>query len=125
MFGKENYSRRRYKPLKVLFFIAVFLVIVASLSWLVMFLWNTILTDAVGVKPLTFWKAMGLLLLAKILFGGFGRGRGGWKRSPRGHWRNKWMNMSDEERSEAKTRWKEHCKKRGSWKDWKKRNEEE
>jgi len=110
MFEKNDYPSRKFKPLKVLFFIGVFLVFVAAAIWIVMFLWNAILPDVTGVKPLNFWQAGGLLLLAKILFGGFGRFRGGkkhWKR--RKHWKNKWMQMSDEERREAKQRWKEYC----------------
>ena len=114
MFGKNNYSPRRFKPLKVLFFIAVFLILFTAVSWIVMLLWNAILPDIAGVKPLNFWKAAGLLILAKILFGGFG-GRGSrWKHARKGHWKNKWMNMSEEERQEAKSRWKEYCKRRKS-----------
>ncbi len=112
MFESDNYSRRRFKPLKVLSFISIFIVFAAAMSWLVMFLWNAILPDLVGVGRLTFWKAAGLLLLSKILFGGFGSRRRHWKDSKKKHWRNKWMGMSDEERQEAKSRWKEHCKKR-------------
>jgi hypothetical protein len=60
---------------------------------------------------LNFWQAAGLLALAKILFGGFkGRGRRR-KHSKEKPWK-KWMNMNEEEREEAKQRWKEHCKKK-------------
>ena len=112
MFEKNNHSSRRFHPLKVLAFIAVFVAFAALATWVVMFLWNAILPDVTGVKPLNFWQAAGLLLLAKILFGGFGfRGRRKhWKK--RKHWKNKWMQMSDEERQEAKQRWKERCEQR-------------
>lgn len=44
-------------------------------GWVVMRLWNHILPGLIpGVGYLTFYKAVGLLLLSKILFGGF-RGR--------------------------------------------------
>lgn len=112
MFEKNNFTSRRFHPLKVLFFIAVFIAIATALSWLVMYLWNTILVDVAGVKPLNFWKAAGLLVLSKILFGGFGRRKMPWRNSRGSHWRNKWMGMSEEERREAKSRWKEHCKSR-------------
>jgi hypothetical protein len=65
-----------------------------------------------GVKPLTFWKAAGLLLLSKILFGGFGGGRGKHRGGP--PWKKKWRSMSQEERQEMKARWKEHCQNRGT-----------
>lgn len=114
MFERNNYAPRKFKPLKILFFIVVFIAFAAALSWLVMVLWNAILPDLVGVKRITFWKAAGLLLLSKILFGGFGGRRRHWKDSKKKHWRNKWMTMNQDERLEAKTRWKEYCKKRNS-----------
>ena len=120
MFNKNTFSSPRFHPLKVLFFIGVFIAIATALSWLVMFLWNAILPETVGVQPLNFWKAAGLLLLSKILFGGFGRGGGrgkgkGWGHHKSGNkhsWKNKWMSMDDDERKEAKTRWKEYCNRR-------------
>ncbi|MEZ4688484.1 MAG: hypothetical protein R3B47_21205 [Bacteroidia bacterium] len=96
----------------MLFFISVFVLLAAGVSWLVMFLWNAILPDTLGVKQLTFWKAAGLLLLARILFGSFGRpGRRGPGKPPGGAppWKKKWMAMSPDEREAAKARWKEHC----------------
>ena len=113
MFEKNDYPLRRFKPLKVLFFIAVFISIVSALAYIVMLLWNAILPDVVGVKPLNFWQAAGLLILAKILFGGFG-GRRHWKHSKKNQWRKKWMEMNDDERQEAKSRWKDYCKRRDS-----------
>lgn len=113
MFDKNHNSPRKFKPLKVLVFITVFLAILAAVSTVVMLLWNAILPDTIGVKPLNFWKAAGLLILIKILVGGFRRGRG-WKHSERHHWRNKWMEMNEEERKEAKSRWKEYCNKKKS-----------
>jgi hypothetical protein len=39
-------------------------------------LWNWLLPTLFGLPAITFWQALGLLVLARILFGGFG-GRGG------------------------------------------------
>ena len=111
MFGKDKF--RQLKPLKILFFVAVFFTVVTAVIWVVMFLWNTILTEVTSVKPLNFWQAGGLLLLAKILFGGFGGRKGGKHRKGK-EWKNKWMNMNDEERQEMKARWKAHCEKKNS-----------
>jgi Ca2+/H+ antiporter, TMEM165/GDT1 family len=78
----------------------------------VMSLWNAILPAVIGVKAITFIQALGILLLSKILFGGFGGGR------HRGGWRNKgkWMEMKDkfagmtpEEREKFKAEWKNKC----------------
>jgi len=112
MFNSDHNTSRRFTPIKVVFMVLVFIAFATALSAIVMYLWNAILPDAVGVKPLTFWKAAGLLLLAKILFGGLGRIFGGKRYARRKEWRKKWMQMSPEERREAKMRWKEHCRRK-------------
>ena len=111
MYRNGNYSSK-YHPLKILFFILVALTMLSVVGLIVMWLWNTILVDVIGVKPLNFWKAVGLLVLARILFGGF-RSRN-WKSRHRRRkkWKEKWMNMNDEERKEFKAKWKEHCRMR-------------
>jgi len=86
----------------------------SALSLAVMMLWNFILVPVTGVKVVTFWQAAGLLLLSKILFGGF-RGGPPWRKrwkghGPTHHWRERWKNMSDEDRAKLKARWKERWK---------------
>jgi hypothetical protein len=44
---------------------------------LVLQLWNWLLPPLFGWRPITFWQALGLLALCRILFGGFGRHGGG------------------------------------------------
>jgi len=84
-------------------------------TWAVMLLWNNVVVDVIPqVKELTYWKALGLFALCKILFGFGGRG-GGWRRGEHGgggrHWGQKWRNMSDEEKSKMKEDWKNRCEK--------------
>jgi hypothetical protein len=44
----------------------------------VMRLWNWLMPELFGLSPLTYWQTLGLLVLAKIIFGfGFGGGGGG------------------------------------------------
>jgi hypothetical protein len=58
-----------------------------------MALWNWLLPNLFfGVKEIDYVQAMGVLLLSKILFGGF-RGHGG-----HGRWHNRMENMTPEER---------------------------
>jgi hypothetical protein len=76
----------------------------------VMFLWNALLPGIFGLSVINYWQAAGLLLLSRILFGGFsvfGRElfmpHGGHSRDERlfrhgNPLREKWMNMTDEER---------------------------
>jgi hypothetical protein len=47
------------------------------ISYVVMQLWNALLPAILHVGVITFWQAMGIFILCKILFG-FGKGRGGW-----------------------------------------------
>jgi hypothetical protein len=76
----------------------------------VMSLWNAILPAVLGVKAISFIQALGILLLSKILFGGFGGGRG--RRHGRGKWmemKQKFSGMTPEEREKFKAEWKTRC----------------
>lgn len=42
----------------------------------VQWLWNWLLPDIFALRRVTFWEALGLLALCRILFGGFGKGGG-------------------------------------------------
>lgn len=85
---------------------------IVGAGYAVMFLWNAILPSVIpAVGTVTFLQAIGLFALCRILFGGF-RGRGGWaghnyKNSPA--WKEKMMNMSEEEREKLKNEWRERC----------------
>jgi hypothetical protein len=63
-------------------------------------LWNRLLPALFGLPQVTFWQALGLLVLCRILFGGFGM-RGS-SRSDRSDWRRRkaerWERMTPEER---------------------------
>jgi len=106
------YNKRKFHPAKLLMMGVMFLGFFAAMSAVVMLLWNWILPEVANVKPLNFWKAAGLLLLFKILFGGMGRGKWKNRNHRRGKWKEKWMNMSDEERTEMKGKWKDWCDKK-------------
>src|SRR5947207_10246778 len=49
----------------------------------VMLLWNWLAPMLFGLRLITFWQAIGLLALCRILFGGFGLGGGGHRSSRR------------------------------------------
>ena len=112
MYGKKARFSRKPWPVKLLlFFVAAagFLLLVGGA---IMLLWNAILPDLTGAKPIHFWQAVGLLLLARLLVGGIRYGLfGGRHRYIRKRrWKEKWMNMSEEERREFKERWQERCR---------------
>ena len=47
-------------------------VIAALFGYIVMHLWNWIMPDLFGLKSIGFWKAFGIVLLGKLIFGSFG-----------------------------------------------------
>lgn len=110
---------------KGLMFVVLFFAGILLFSAVVMALWNAILPAVLGVKIITFWQALGILVLSKILFGGFGR-RGGWNRGGRHDWkggmREKWTNMTPGEKEKFKAEWKNRCGPR--WQDRFQKNEE-
>ncbi|KKB62930.1 hypothetical protein WM40_14285 [Robbsia andropogonis] len=72
------------------------LLAIAVLGWVVMTLWNWVIPSVfIGARVIDFPHALGLLVLSRILIGGF-RGHGGWR--GRRHWR-KWEAMTPEERA--------------------------
>ena len=103
---------------KFKFLIPVFIIaFLAIFSFVVYELWNNVLVDVLGVKAVTYWQALGILVLAKILFGGFPFKRGG-----PGHfgppWRHKmmehWMSMTPEQREKMRKEMWHRC---GDWPD--------
>ena len=96
-------------------FLVLVLAVITALSFVVMSLWNALIPALFHGPIVTFWQAVGLLVLSKILFGGFrGRGGHGWHgRRWRGEmWRQKWESMTPEERDRLRARFKHRC---GGW----------
>jgi hypothetical protein len=86
----------------------LFLGAAAVLGWVVMMLWNTVIPVVfVGGRVIDYWHALGLLVLSRILFGGF-RGRGGWHSR---RWR-RWEAMTPEEREQLKESYAARCGRR-------------
>jgi hypothetical protein len=101
---------RKWWILIPLFIIAMVFIMGA----VVMYLWNALMPNIFHLGTITYCQAILLLILSKILFGGFRRGGGGWKRGggrfSRGReWKEKWMSMSEEERAKFKEEWKNRC----------------
>jgi len=64
---------------------------------LVLRLWNWLTPALFGWKPITFWQALGLLVLCRILFGGCGI-RGAHRSHSRRRMAARWDRMTPEER---------------------------
>lgn len=108
---KPNFNRNRKKFFLIPFGIAALL---ALISYVVMLLWNNLLPEILHVGTITFWQAMGIFILCKLLFG-FGKGNGG------GPWgKRKMMEHCNNMTPEARQEFKEEMK-RKMW-GWKKQS---
>ena len=103
-----NDKRRRISFYKPFFFVIAF----GLLVWAVQYLWNWLIAPTFSVRTFGYFEAMGLFILCRLLFGSFRFG--GQMRSGSPPFRNKekWMNMSDEERQQFKAEWQKKCEKR-------------
>jgi len=108
---------KKHKIKKVLMVLVIACIAILVFGSIVMGLWNAILSAVLGVKTITFIQALGILLLSKILFGGGPRGGFGGRCGPGGMWRmkmrEKFQNMTPEEREKIRATWKDRCGGRG------------
>jgi hypothetical protein len=88
---------KRHGVLRVLKFVLFAALFIAGFGFIVMSLWNWLMPALFGWRLISYWQAIGVLILSKILFGGF-RGRPG----RYGYWRHRmmerWEQMTPEER---------------------------
>jgi hypothetical protein len=82
-------------------------------------LWNWLLPPLFGLREITFWQAIGLLALCRILFGGLGMRGGDGRYRTRLRERmadrmadrvaERWVEMTPEERERFRQRLRERC----------------
>src|ERR1700692_1399488 len=72
---RMNMSGRRV--LRVLKVVAIVIVAFTVFGFVVTHLWNFLMPGLFGLRTITFWQAVGLMVLGRLLFGGFRPGRGG------------------------------------------------
>jgi hypothetical protein len=100
---------KRYWILRALK-IALFVALGAALfSLIVMSLWNWLIPPVIGWKAVDFWQALGLLLLARILFGGRPRFGFGYGMHWRGRMAERWQRMTPEEREKFREGMRSRC----------------
>lgn len=77
---------------------------------LVMVLWNALIPDLFRGPVITFWQAVGLLVLSHILFRGWGHRGHGWHRDRWSHrFEEKLAAMTPEEREKFRSEWRDRC----------------
>jgi len=93
-------------------------------GWIVQYLWNWLLPPLFGWRMITFWQALALLVLCRILFGRWGGGRRGspgmrnrlrerirermgekWDQ----RWNERWEQMTPEEREKFRQGMRARC----------------
>lgn len=87
--------KRGWWILKFIVFGLAMLVLIGLVTQL---LWNWLVPVLFAGPVLTFWQALGLLALTKILFWSFGKGGGHSGRHWGGYWKQKWHAMSTEDK---------------------------
>jgi hypothetical protein len=104
---KRNWVAR---GLKFVLFAGLF---VTVFGFVVMSLWNWLMPALFGLHSIKFWQAVGLLVLSKILFGGFRGGPG-----HRSFWRRRmmerWEQMTPDEREKFRQAMRARCGSFGS-----------
>jgi uncharacterized membrane protein len=90
------------RVLKVLKVCLMVVVVAVVMSFVVKELWNWLMPGLFGLRVITWAQALGLLVLSKVLLGGFhkhGGGGRGWQRGTRDRWDR--MTPEDRERFSA------------------------
>lgn len=105
----RSYTNER-RAGRVVMFIFFGIAAIFGFTWIVMLLWNGLMPDIFNLNPITYWQAMGLLVLSKIIFGFGGGGGGGRKR----RWKREipqaqWASMTAEEKERFRNEWRVRC----------------
>lgn len=101
---------RGHRAARIAKFAAFAIVFFFVFTFVVEALWNWLMPALFGWHTITYWQALGVLVLSKILFGGFRAGGG-----HRGDWRwrrrmmERWDQMSPEEREKFRQSMRGRC----------------
>ena len=97
-------GRRFLRVLKV---VAIVIVAFTVFGFVTTHLWNYLMPGLFGLRTLTFWQAVGLIVLGRLLFGGFGPrfGGGPWRR----HMKERWEQMTPEDREKFREGMRGRC----------------
>ena len=87
--------------------VALCVIAVALLGLITMSLWNWLVPELFHGPIITFWQALGLFVLSKILFWSFSKKHHGHGAPWRPYWKEKWAAMSAEDRERFKQKMKD------------------
>ncbi len=71
---RERYYERKVekyvtKAFKIVFVVIIFTGLVLLAGYVLMRLWNWLMPDLFGLTTIGYWQALGIMLMAKIIFG--------------------------------------------------------
>jgi len=93
-----------------------------ALAWVTMLLWNWLIPSLFHGPVITYLEAAGLMILGRMLVGGFkgGRGCGGgsWGHHKHGYWKRRWEDKVANMTPEEKEKFKMGMNKCGGWGRW-------
>jgi hypothetical protein len=99
---------KRHRFLRGLKFVLFAVLFVTVFGFVVMRLWNWLMPVLFGWHSINFWQAVGILVLSKILFGGF-RGHPGGRMKWRRRMMERWEQMTPEEREKFRQGMRGSC----------------
>jgi hypothetical protein len=100
---------RKRRIVRFLMFFPIAVLVAALVCLLVMSLWNWLMPAIFGVKAITIWQALGLLFLSRLLLGRF-HGRPGWPNHWRHRMKERWEQMTPEEREKFRDGLRGRCR---------------
>lgn len=92
---------RRHRFVPMLMFLPFAVLFVALFGFVVMALWNWLMPALFGLRVVSYWHALGLVILCRVLFGG----RGSMGRH--GHWRHRMMERCERMTPEERERFRQ------------------
>jgi hypothetical protein len=99
---------KRHRFVRGLKFVLFAVLFVTVFGFVVMSLWNWLLPALFGWRLINFWQGVGILVLSKILFGGF-RGHPGRHLYSRRRMMERWEQMTPEEREKFRQGMRGRC----------------
>ncbi|SHI56615.1 magnesium transporter [Pseudozobellia thermophila] len=81
----KSTTEKILKKIVKVFFVGILIIaFLLAFGYGFMWLWNWLMPDIFGLTVISYWQAVGILVLAKILFGGFGNSGSGKKGKNKG-----------------------------------------
>ncbi len=103
---------KHWWPLRALKFVVFAITMILIFSYAFMLLWNALIPDLFRGPLLTYWQALGLLVLSHFLFRGWSPWHhgGGWRHRRWKHRLDERMaSMTPEEREKFRQEWRRRC----------------